>query len=167
MLQEPINTDKLQILLDDPLYKETMGRFMDDPLFDVVINEAEKAQTDIPMYSLSEVYPDFKKVFRPIKTTKQEINIASLAGTVEQQHEHYRHGFKATGDELLAVEQLSRDIISGSYDSQTQPIRVHAIPSQNKFQGFVADGARIVAAHILAGRQTLWAEVTFYKQVGE
>ncbi len=167
MLQEPINTDKLQLLLDDPLYIETMGRFIADPLFDVVISEAERAQTDIPLYSLSEIYPDFRKVFKPIKTSKQEIQISSLVGSVEQQHQSFKNGFIPELDKSLEVQALVEQLKQGRLDSQQNPIRVHAIPSSSRFLGFVAGGADIVAAHLLAGKEKVWAEVTFYKQIGQ
>ncbi|MFH0873639.1 MAG: hypothetical protein V1846_02245 [Candidatus Komeilibacteria bacterium] len=165
MLQDSVNTDKLQLLLADPLYLQSMSEFLADPLKDITLSEAERSHLDIPMYSLSEVYPDFKQLFKPLKTLIQEVPLASLAGSVERQYEHYTYGFVPLNPDDLEIQALVSQIQSGQYDSKQKPIRVHAIPFGDKFEGFVADGAVVVAAAKLAGKTTIWAQVTFYKQL--
>lgn len=165
MLQEPVNTEKLQLLLSDPLYLKSMGEFLVDPLKDITLSETERTHLDIPMYSLSEVYPDFKQHFKPLKTLTQEVPLASLAGSVERQFEHFAYGFVPLNQDDMDVQSLVGQIQSGQYDSKQTPIRVHAIPFGDKFEGFVAEGATIVAAHKIAGKQSIWAQVTFYKQL--
>lgn len=165
MLQEPVNTEKLQLLLSDPLYLQSMSEFLANPLKDITLSEAERSHLEIPIYSLSEVYPDFKQLFKPLKTLTQEVPVASLAGSVERQYERYRYGFVPLNPDDPTIQALVSQIQSGTYDSKQTPIRVHAIPFGDKFEGFVADGAAVVAAHKLAGKTTIWAQVTFYKQL--
>ena len=152
MLQDPVNTEKLQLLLADPLK-------------DIILSTAERSHLDIPMYSLSEVYPDFKQWFKPLKTLTQEVQLSSLAGSVERQYEKYKYGFAPLNPEDLEIQSLVSQIQSGQLDSRQNPIRVHAIPFGDKFEGFVADGAATVAAYKLAGKSTIWAQVTFYKKL--
>ena len=164
MLQDPIETEKLTIAQADPEFQRILAEYYVNPVKDIELTSEERAAMSIPLYSLSEIYPDFKDIFKPIRTLQQEIKLTSLCGSVERLHERFRFDFTPTNADDLDVLEAVRKVEANEYDSKKQPIRVHAIPFQQKYEGFVADGATIVAASKLAGRETIWAEITFYKQ---
>ncbi len=163
MLQEPIDTEKLRLFLDDSFTQAAMAEYVANPAKDLELTSEERLAQDIPMYSLSEVFPDFKKLFKPLKRSKQLVSISSLCGTVEKKFEQYAYGFVPLQPDNLEVASIVSALKSGQFNSEVTPIVVHAIPFRNKFEGFVADGAHIVAAHKIAGVEKIWAEVTFYK----
>ena len=163
MLQEPIDTEKLRLFLDDQVTQAAMAEYVANPGKDLDLSSEERLAQDILMYSLSEVFPDFKKIFKPLKRSKQLVSISSICGTVEKQFERYAYGFVPLQADNVDVAAMVSALQSGHYNSEVTPIIVHAIPFGKKFEGFVADGAHIVAAHKIAGVDKIWAEVTFYK----
>jgi hypothetical protein len=163
MLQEPIDTEKLRLFLDDQMTQAAMAEYVANPGKDLELSSEELMAQDIPMYSLSEVFPDFKKLFKPLKRSKQLVSLSSLCGTVERQFERYSYGFVPLQADNPDVASIVTALSAGTFKSEETPIIVHAIPFRNKFEGFVADGAHIVAAHKIAGLDKIWAEVTFYK----
>jgi len=163
-LQEPIDTEKLRLAQADPAFQKSIAEYIVDPIKDIPLTEEERVKLDIPMYSLSEVFPDFLKIFKPIKTLLQEININSVCGTVEQQHENYKFDFAPLNLSNPDVAGIVAQLEAGTFDSQQNPIIVHAIPFGDKFEGFVATGAHIVAAFKQMDRDKIWARVTFYKE---
>lgn len=163
-LQETIDTEKLRLVRSDPNFIKAIEDFAKDPVKDIDLTEEERSQAKISLYSLSEIYPDFLSIFKALKKKTIQIPIASLCGSVERLEDKYWHGFrpKVETDEF---KELVKKIEDGELDTKNAPINVHAIPFKEKFEGFVQNGSEIVAAHLKANKTSVWADVTFYKQI--
>ena len=165
-LQEPIDTEKLRLVQADPAFQKSLTEYVGDPVKDLALTDEEKQQLDIPLYSLSDIFPDFKKHFRPLKTVTQEVRLTALCGSVERTFDRFKFDFTPADPADVEVTDLADKLKAGQLETKDNPLIVHAIPFRDKYEGFVAEGAALVAAHKVSQKESLWAKVTFYKKIG-